>query len=120
MFRGKLDLSSEADALLRVAEAMAGEYKLLCFDEFQVTDVADALLMNKLFRTLLSRGTVVVATSNRPIDDLYAGAQSCLCSVLRGIRPVCVACVACVPGERRCDVRHHVSGFGFLVGSLCR
>ena len=74
---GRLDLSSEADAILQVAEAMADEFKLLCFDEFQVTDVADALLMNKLFSTMLSRGTVVVATSNRPIDDLYAGKKLC-------------------------------------------
>ena len=74
--RGKLDLRSEADALFQVAQAMASEYKLLCFDEFQVTDVADALIMNKLFSTMLSGGTIVVATSNRPVEDLYAGLLS--------------------------------------------
>ena len=70
---GKLDLSSEADALQNVAHELSKECKLLCFDEFQVTDIADALIMNKLFSTLLSNGTVVVATSNRPISDLYSG-----------------------------------------------
>ncbi len=59
------------DALKPVAEEIAGSLRLLCFDEMQITDIADAMIVGRLFQMLFDRGVTVVTTSNRVPDDLY-------------------------------------------------
>jgi cell division protein ZapE len=61
----------EGDPVEDVAEIIADEAKLLCFDEMQVTNPADAMILSRLFEKLLERGVRVIATSNRPPSDLY-------------------------------------------------
>lgn len=59
------------DALAPVAEAVIRDARLLAFDEMQITDITDAMIVGRLFEKLFTAGVVIVTTSNRPPTDLY-------------------------------------------------
>jgi len=68
-----LNMDPSRDPVLHCAREIRESAQLLCFDEFQVTDIADAIIMTKLFGELWRLGTILVATSNRPPTSLYQG-----------------------------------------------
>lgn len=67
----KMQHGNEIDAIPFVAANIAERSSVLCFDEFQCTDVADAMILRRLIEALMAHGTVIVTTSNRHPDELY-------------------------------------------------
>ena len=61
----------EADPLVRVAAQIARRFRLICFDEFHVSDIADAMILGRMLAGLLENGVVLVMTSNYAPDDLW-------------------------------------------------
>ncbi|KAK1745269.1 AFG1-like ATPase, partial [Skeletonema marinoi] len=68
-----VDTDKSRNPIIRIAQQVSEEITLLCIDEFQVTDIADAMILNQFFGELWRQGVIVAATSNRPPDALYEG-----------------------------------------------
>ncbi|TVS12275.1 MAG: AFG1 family ATPase [Wenzhouxiangella sp.] len=66
------DLEGRRDPLKTIAGDMAARHRVLCFDEFHVSDIGDAMILGELLKRLFERGVTLVATSNTVPDDLYA------------------------------------------------
>ncbi|KAF2968270.1 hypothetical protein GQX73_g5332 [Xylaria multiplex] len=71
LHRMKMKYGSDIDAVPFVAADIAEQANVLCFDEFQCTDVADAMILRRLLESLMSHGVLLVTTSNRHPDELY-------------------------------------------------
>lgn len=66
------DLGGQRDPLRRIGRRMAAQVRVLCLDEFQVSDIGDAMILGELLRALFDRRLTLVTTSNTPPDALYA------------------------------------------------
>ncbi len=67
----KSNKASSQDQLLQIVTQMAADFKVLCLDELQINNIADAMLVGRIFSIFLEKGVFVVFTSNRPPEDLF-------------------------------------------------
>jgi cell division protein ZapE len=67
----KSKVERNKDCVLLVAKDLAKSAKLLCFDEMEVRDIADAMILSRLFEVMFEEGTILVTTSNQPPEGLY-------------------------------------------------
>ena len=67
----KRKIEKNKDTVLLVGQDLARKAKLLCFDEMEVKDIADAMILSRLFEVMFDQGTILVTTSNQPPDGLY-------------------------------------------------
>ena len=67
----KRTIEKNKDTVLLVGQDLAKKAKLLCFDEMEVKDIADAMILSRLFEVMFAQGTILVTTSNQPPDGLY-------------------------------------------------
>jgi len=95
------------DPIPPVAKQVAASAQLLCFDEFQVTQIADAMILARLFEQLFARGITMVATSNRKPDDLYKDGIN---------RPLFLPFIKHL--KERCDIFHLASDRDYRLDRL--
>ena len=95
------------DPIAPVAAMIAHEVRLICLDEFQVEDIADAMILSRLFERLFAAGIVLVATSNLPPDELYLNGLN------RGLFLPFIALL-----KRHADVVHLMAATDYRLGKL--
>lgn len=71
LHRARSKSGYSGDPLLRIGQEVRAESRVLCFDEFQVSDIADAMILKRLFGSIWQSGGLMVSTSNRHPDNLY-------------------------------------------------
>ncbi|GAB7355458.1 hypothetical protein MBLNU459_g5961t1 [Dothideomycetes sp. NU459] len=71
LHRARSQLSFAGDPLVQIGQDVRNESTVLCFDEFQVTDIADAMILKRLFGAIWESGGIMVSTSNRHPENLY-------------------------------------------------